>query len=730
LPFGSGGHTRSSSQTRGDLGLANRLDTVDTVRSPNEGYEGRERQEYHAGDESRERHRLVTPLRSDQGTEGLKDGLEESEVEAERFDPLRDGPDLAYEHLHRYVLAGQVVEGLRVLDLAAGTGYGSSILARSAASLVSLDLESGALGSLAAGVCGDAQQLPFAEGSFDAVVCFEAIEHVRDPAKLVSEVKRVLAGPSILLISTPDREIYTDRAGHENPFHIAEMTRREFQRLLRGEFSHVRMLGQGLWAGSWIAGLAPGQAARGLGKRTVMALPAPESTPGPGSREQGVRWADPAAEELPAPVYLLAACADSKDGRLRLGHAIPQESILHDSSQWLLGQYDRLAQAWGGELASFRGELVQAKKGHQDQLAQIDSARASISHLQGQIEDARETIVDLEGQVAGARRVSDEREIELAQAHEQAEDQDRQLAVARSSGERQAAELETARDRIESQSAEIAAAQGSIGALESQISTARQANDDLDRQVTAARNANEDLESQVSTSGVAIGDLEAQVDAARTTIGEMEQEIETGRSTVNEMNREIGTARSTIDSKDRELAIAKAVVGEKDGELAAAKSVVEDKDRELVRAKSIVDDKDRELLRAKSIVDGKERELQTAREGIDEKEREIEEARLAFDVQQREIGAVRLVVEDKDRSLSAANVSAQAAQREIETLQAVVEAAEGRAEEDARRIGEVESDLEEERRRRFVLEEAQDRVFARIGGRIADWIDRWKGAGR
>ena len=51
-------------------------------------------------------------------------------------------------------------------------------------------------------VLGDALALPFATGCADAVLCTEVIEHVTDPAGMLSEFSRVLApGGSVVLTS-------------------------------------------------------------------------------------------------------------------------------------------------------------------------------------------------------------------------------------------------------------------------------------------------------------------------------------------------------------------------------------------------------------------------------------------------------------------------------------------------------------------------------------------------
>jgi len=45
--------------------------------------------------------------------------------------------------------------------------------------------------------------LPFADGSFDLVVCTEVLEHVRDVQLLLSEVRRVLEPSGRLAVTTP-----------------------------------------------------------------------------------------------------------------------------------------------------------------------------------------------------------------------------------------------------------------------------------------------------------------------------------------------------------------------------------------------------------------------------------------------------------------------------------------------------------------------------------------------
>jgi SAM-dependent methyltransferase len=53
-------------------------------------------------------------------------------------------------------------------------------------------------------VCGDAVAMPFDDDTFDAVMLFDVLEHVREDARLVAEVQRVLKTDGIIVVSTPN----------------------------------------------------------------------------------------------------------------------------------------------------------------------------------------------------------------------------------------------------------------------------------------------------------------------------------------------------------------------------------------------------------------------------------------------------------------------------------------------------------------------------------------------
>lgn len=192
------------------------------------------------------------------------------EFTGERFTPecVRE---IWYEHWHRYAFALEFVAGKRVLDAACGEGYGSALLAGTAASVVGVDLAPaavehartryGARANLRFEL-GDATELALAAGAVDVVVSFETIEHLSAQRELIAGFERVLAPGGLLLISSPDRRSYSDRSGSINPHHVKELYREEFEALLRERFGAVRLFGQKLLFQSaiWSLDAAPQRA--------------------------------------------------------------------------------------------------------------------------------------------------------------------------------------------------------------------------------------------------------------------------------------------------------------------------------------------------------------------------------------------------------------------------------------------------------------------------------------
>ena len=162
------------------------------------------------------------------------------------------------EHLHRYFLARDLSRGCDVLDIACGEGYGSALLAQVATSVIGVDVSGEAVayakatypGENISFEVGDARKIPLPDASVDRLVSFETLEHFYDHGTFMAEAARVLRPDGLLIISSPERDIYSPVGSNANPYHARELSRAEFESLLGATFSHFRILSQRVMAGS------------------------------------------------------------------------------------------------------------------------------------------------------------------------------------------------------------------------------------------------------------------------------------------------------------------------------------------------------------------------------------------------------------------------------------------------------------------------------------------------
>ena len=119
---------------------------------------------------------------------------------AGRYDVLNDALSLGMDRRWRKVVARAVGAGPGelVLDVAAGTGTSSRVLAAGGARCVACDFSLGMLGvgarRRAPGLgfaAGDALALPFADGTFDVVTISFGLRNVADTGRALAELLRV-----------------------------------------------------------------------------------------------------------------------------------------------------------------------------------------------------------------------------------------------------------------------------------------------------------------------------------------------------------------------------------------------------------------------------------------------------------------------------------------------------------------------------------------------------------
>jgi 2-polyprenyl-3-methyl-5-hydroxy-6-metoxy-1,4-benzoquinol methylase len=173
------------------------------------------------------------------------------------------------EHLHRYAIALSFARDQSVLDIASGEGYGANLLAGVAKNVMGVDIDGPAIAHASKKYAranltylqGSAIQIPCESHSFDLVVSFETIEHIEEHDAMMRELKRVLKPGGLLLISSPEKQTYSDTTRFENEFHKKELYLAEFEELIGAHFLNRRMVFQRMmYCSIMTAGGDPGEA--------------------------------------------------------------------------------------------------------------------------------------------------------------------------------------------------------------------------------------------------------------------------------------------------------------------------------------------------------------------------------------------------------------------------------------------------------------------------------------
>ena len=155
-------------------------------------------------------------------------------------------------HLVVYEWIARRVAGQQVLDMACGEGYGSAVLARSAASVVGLDANPEAHEHAKLRYQGG--NLSFHRGlvetygepgQFDAVVFLQTIEHVPDPQTVLGHFRDILVPGGTAYVSTPNLLTLAPPGAQKsgNPWHLTEYRAEEFRQLCASVFGSVELLG-------------------------------------------------------------------------------------------------------------------------------------------------------------------------------------------------------------------------------------------------------------------------------------------------------------------------------------------------------------------------------------------------------------------------------------------------------------------------------------------------------
>jgi hypothetical protein len=187
---------------------------------------------------------------------------------------LPDVPEENYwfrRHLVVYEWIAARIAGMRAIDMACGEGYGSDVLARSAASVVGVDANPEAhdharLRYERANLRFERDLVDTFSEPADAVVFLQTVEHLSDPRATLAHFAALVAGASergrsaavggagtrppassagLVFVSTPNVLTLAPQGAERsgNPWHVHEYRAQEFDELCRSCFSQVQMYG-------------------------------------------------------------------------------------------------------------------------------------------------------------------------------------------------------------------------------------------------------------------------------------------------------------------------------------------------------------------------------------------------------------------------------------------------------------------------------------------------------
>ncbi|MEI6122095.1 MAG: class I SAM-dependent methyltransferase [Bacteroidota bacterium] len=141
-----------------------------------------------------------------------------------------------HRHLIAYNQAKKLVKG-NVLEIGSGEGYGIKILAPLSDTYFAVDKHETPHDEGSANLNFLQMSVPplagIEDNSFDVVVTFQVIEHIKDDQFFLQEIHRVLKQNGILILTTPNINMSITR----NPWHVREYKLTQIAKLLSSVFS-------------------------------------------------------------------------------------------------------------------------------------------------------------------------------------------------------------------------------------------------------------------------------------------------------------------------------------------------------------------------------------------------------------------------------------------------------------------------------------------------------------
>jgi len=333
----------------------------------------------------------------------------------ERYVPTVQGR-IRYEHLHRYALALEFVQGKSVLDIASGEGYGSAYLSKVANSVIGVDIDRecvnfsrnkyGDIANLEF-VVGSCDAIPLSSESLDIVTSFETLEHHDKHDEMMREIKRVLKPGGVLVISAPNRLTYSENpqsasANPNNQFHVKEPYEYQFVSLLSRYFKNVKLYGQRLAIGSFVFPLLPNNLPSTISSYT--------------SKKDGLTREFCSLQE---PIYFVAVCSDEINNTQKL-----LDSIFIDDKDDVLIELEKATQA---QLNQWNSNIELKDIKCSELQSEVYQLQAFLSNFQSQLHQTELILMQCQSQLHQTEAVLEQSQSQLHQTEAVLEQSQSQL---------------------------------------------------------------------------------------------------------------------------------------------------------------------------------------------------------------------------------------------------------------------------------------------------------------
>ncbi len=146
---------------------------------------------------------------------------------------------------YAYIKAAEIING-NVLEIGCGAGRGTELMVSSSDSYTGIDKNEVLIKKLSEKypdqnfVCSNIPPIKDLEDdSFDYVVTFQVIEHIKNDSLFLKEIRRVLKPSGKVILTTPNIKMTLTR----NPWHVREYTAQQLQKLMSEFFGEVEVKG-------------------------------------------------------------------------------------------------------------------------------------------------------------------------------------------------------------------------------------------------------------------------------------------------------------------------------------------------------------------------------------------------------------------------------------------------------------------------------------------------------